>query len=144
MAKLLGAHAEVRMTRAFGSGEVRRRLCRRERGLEVTVRKQKGRRMKHENGEGEMERYDMRTADTLRPACTRCLSVRHAKKLCQKNVRAIWSVCTLSVAHTAVATTWVRNPESKKKSQISSLHVHLDLSLQDVVHQFAFHRSSGL
>ena len=48
-----------------------------------------------------------------------------------------------SVAHTVVATTWVRNPETKKKNpQTSSFHVHLDFSDQDVVHQFAFHRSS--
>ena len=29
--------------------------------------------MKHENGEGEMERYDMRAANTLSQACARCL-----------------------------------------------------------------------
>ena len=35
----------------------------------------------------------------------------------------------------------VRNPETKK-TQTSSCHFHLDFSHQDVVHQFAFHRSS--
>ena len=38
--KLLGARAEVRLIRAFGSGTVRQRRCRRERGVEVIVRKQ--------------------------------------------------------------------------------------------------------
>ena len=74
VAKLLGARAEVRLTCAFGSGKARRRRCRQERGVEVTVRERQGRRMKHENGEGEMERYDMRTANTLSHACTRCLT----------------------------------------------------------------------
>ena len=46
--------------------------------------------------------------------CVYTMSVRHARKMCQKNVRATRSVCTLSVAHTVVATTWVRNPETKK------------------------------
>ena len=54
----------VRLIRAFGSGTVWQRLCRQECGLEVTVREQQRRRMKHENGEGEMERCDMRTANT--------------------------------------------------------------------------------
>ena len=76
VAKLLGARAEVRLNCAFGSGKARRRRCGRERGVEVTVREQQTRRMKHENGEGEMERYDMRTANTLSHACTRCLYVR--------------------------------------------------------------------
>ena len=78
VAKLLGARAEVRLTRAFGSGTVRQGRCRRERGVEVTVREQQGWRMKHENGEGEMERYDMRTANTLSHACS-CLFVTQGK-----------------------------------------------------------------
>ena len=53
-AKLLGDRAEVCLTRAFGSGTVRRRRCRQERGVEVTVREQQGRRMKHENGGRDM------------------------------------------------------------------------------------------
>ena len=59
----------------------------------MTVRKQQGRLMKRENGEGEMERCDMRTANTLSHACTRC---RHAAqgKMCQKNARATRSVST--------------------------------------------------
>ena len=73
----LGAHAEMRLTRAFGSGKARqgsRGRQGRNGGLELTVREQQGRRVKHEN-EGEMERYDMRTANTLSHACTRCLCV---------------------------------------------------------------------
>ena len=50
VAKLLAARAEVRFTRAFGSGTVRQGRCRQERGVEVTVREQHGRLMKHENG----------------------------------------------------------------------------------------------
>ena len=49
-AKLLAARAEVRWTRAFGSGTVRQGRCRQERGVEVTVREQQRRRMKHDNG----------------------------------------------------------------------------------------------
>ena len=52
----LPAAAEVRLTRAFGSGTVgqgRGRRQGRESGLELAVREQQGRRMKHENGEGE-------------------------------------------------------------------------------------------
>ena len=73
--KLLGARSEVRLTRAFGLGTVRRRWCKRECGLEVAVREQQGWRIKHENREGEMEKYDMRTANTLSHACTGCLYV---------------------------------------------------------------------
>ena len=51
-AKLLATRAEVRLTRAFGAGTVRQGRCRRERGVEVTVRVQQGRRMKHEKGQG--------------------------------------------------------------------------------------------
>ena len=67
-AKLLGARAEVRLTRAFRSGTVwqgSRGRRSREGGLEVTVREQHGR-VKHESGEGEMERYNMRTEKHLK------------------------------------------------------------------------------
>ena len=60
-----GASAEVRLTRAFGSGKVRRRRCGRERGVEVTVWEQQGRRMKHEGREGEMEMCHIYTANTF-------------------------------------------------------------------------------
>ena len=78
VAKLPAARAEVRLIRAFGSGEVWHRMCRQECGLEVTVREQQRRRMKHKNGEGEMERYDMHTANTLSHACS-CLYVTQRK-----------------------------------------------------------------
>ena len=65
VAKLLGARAEVRLTRAFGSGRTLRRRCGRERSVEVTVREQQGRRVKHESGEGEMEICDMHIATNL-------------------------------------------------------------------------------
>ena len=128
------ARAEVRLTRAFGSGTVRQGRCRRERGVEVTVREQQGRWMIHENGEGEMEMKHAHCKH-LEP-CVYAMSVRHARKMCQKNVRATRSECTPPVAHTVVATTWVRNPETKKKKhQTSSFHFHHDFSQQDVVHQ---------
>ena len=92
VAKLLGARAEVRLTR-FRVGTVRRRRCRRECGLAMTVREQQGRRVKHDIRDSEMERYDMRTANTSSHTCN-AVSVRHAKKLCQKNVRATRRVCT--------------------------------------------------
>ena len=49
VAKLLGARAEVRLTRAFGSERARRRRCGRERGVYVTVREQQRWRVKHED-----------------------------------------------------------------------------------------------
>ena len=76
VAKLPAARAEVRLTRAFESGTVGQGRCRRqgrESVLEVAVREQQGRRMEHENGEREMERFDMRNANTLSHACARCL-----------------------------------------------------------------------
>ena len=63
-AKLRGARAEVRLTRAFGSGQARRRRCGRERGVEVTVREQQGRRMKQDSGKGETETCDIHTQQT--------------------------------------------------------------------------------
>ena len=65
VAKLRDARAEMRLTRALGSGKARRRQCGRERGVEVTVREQQGRRMKHECGEGESEICDMHTQQTF-------------------------------------------------------------------------------
>ena len=46
------AREEVRLSRAFGSGTVRKGKCRRERGVEVAVREQQGRRMKCAGGLG--------------------------------------------------------------------------------------------
>ena len=66
VAKLRSARAEVRLT--HGSGEARqgsRGRQGREGGLEVTVREQQGWRVKHENGEGEMEINDMRMQQTF-------------------------------------------------------------------------------
>ena len=112
VATLLGAHAEVRLTRAFRSGKARqgsRGRQGREGGLELTAREQQGRRMKHENGEGEMERYGMRTANTLSHACTRCLFV--TQRNCVRKMCVRYGVRVQPpVARTAVATMWVRNP----------------------------------
>ena len=101
VAKLPAARAEVRLTRTFGSGTVRQGRCRRqgrEGGLEVTVREQQGRRMKHENGEGEMERCDMRTANTLSHACTRCLHATQGK--CVRTMCVRHGVCVHPPSHT--------------------------------------------
>ena len=90
IAKLLGARAQVRLTRAFGSGRARRRRCARERGVEVTVREQQRWRVKHEDRESEMEICDMHTANTffrhLSHACTRCLYVPQRKCACDRRV----------------------------------------------------------
>ena len=83
VATLPAARAEVRLTRVFGSGTIRQK-CRQERNVGVTVRRKQGRRMKRENGESEMERYDMRTANTLSHACTRCLYATQVSE----NIRA--------------------------------------------------------
>ena len=98
VAKLLAARAEVHWTRAFGSGTVRQGRCRRERGVKVTVREQQRRRMKHENGEGEMMRYDMRTANTLSQASVYGMSARHARKMCQKKC-ACDTECVYNLRH---------------------------------------------
>ena len=140
VAKLPAARAEVRLIRAFGSGEVRQRLCRQECGLEVTVREQRRRRMKHENGESEMERYDMRTANTLSHACERGLHATQGN--CVRKICVRHGVCVHLPSHTQ----WLplRGCEilRQKNPQTSSFHNHLDFSHQDVVHEFAFHRSS--
>ena len=130
-------------------------------GLEVTVKEQQGRhkqrRVKHEKWEGE-------SRETWHAHC------RHpwAMHVCNthknvRSVRAVYvhqkmyvqqvSVCTLPVAHTVVATTWVRTTvgttpaaRKSKKTEKSSLHDHFerkpsdflhvlfDLSHQDLVH----------
>ena len=78
VAKLPAARGEVCLPRAFGSGTVRQRLCRQECGLEVTVREQQKRRMKHENGEGEMERCGaLQTPLATQGKCVRKMCVRH-------------------------------------------------------------------
>ena len=133
VARLPGARAEVRLTRALWSGKPRRRWCRRERGVEETVREQQRRRMKHENGKGEMDRYDMRTANTLSHACS-CLYVTQGKK-CKENVHATRSVCAHPVAHTVVLLP-LRGCEilslKKKNPQTSLIPCPLDFSHQDV------------
>ena len=60
VAKLLGARAEVRVTRALGSGKARRRRCVRS-DHEGTTRMAE----KHENRDSKMEICDMHTANTL-------------------------------------------------------------------------------
>ena len=66
VAKLLGDRAEVRLTRAFGSGKLGKKVMNIKvgKGLQVTDREQQGR-VKHESGEGEMESKDMRVHQTF-------------------------------------------------------------------------------
>ena len=138
-AKLPGARPEVRLTRAYGSGKARRRRCRQERGVELTVREQQRRWMKHENGEGEMERYDTHTANTLSHACS-CLYVTQGK--CAKIMCVRHGVCVLSPSHTP----WLplRGSEilSLKKKVIRFRHSTSILisPTRTWIHQFAFHR----
>ena len=68
-------------------------------GVEVTVREQQRRRMKHENGAGEMESCDMRTAHTSSHACTRCLYATQGK--C---VRKMWRCDTECLYKFALST----------------------------------------
>ena len=79
VSKLLGARAEVRLTRAFGRVKLDEDGADRERGVEVTVRE-------HEDREGETEIRDMHTANTLSHACTRYLYVTPRKCACDKSV----------------------------------------------------------
>ena len=65
---ILATRAEVRLTLYFGSGSARQRRCgrrSREGGFEVTAREQQAWRVKHDSGEGEMERVDMRMQHTF-------------------------------------------------------------------------------
>ena len=59
IAKLLGARAELRMSCAFRTGKFGKKVVDVKVGidLEMTVKEQQ-RRVRHESGEGEMERYD--------------------------------------------------------------------------------------
>ena len=134
--KLLGARADVRLTRRFWDGESSTKTvrtgtwCRSDRaGTAKMVDKRDG---------------DMRhTHCTHLDPCVCAMSVCHAKKMCQRKCACDTEcVYTSPVAHTVVATTCVRTPERKKKPQTSSVHVHLDLSHQDLFHQFAFHKLS--
>ena len=60
----------------------------------MTVREQQGRRMKHEKGEGEMERHVTRALqNTLSHACARGLQATQGKCV-REDVRAPRSVCT--------------------------------------------------
>ena len=88
VAKLPGARAEVRLTRACGSGKARRRRRGRERGVDVTVREQQGWRVKHEwrKRDGDMPHAHCKH---LEP-CVFPMSARHAKKMCVRQE----SVCT--------------------------------------------------
>ena len=102
VAKLPAARAGVRLTGAFSSGTVRQGRCRRqgrEGGLEVTVREQQGRRMEKVRMEKvRMERCDMRTANTLSHACTRCLYATQGKGVRKMCVRH--GVCVHPASHT--------------------------------------------
>ena len=84
VAKLLGARAEMRMSCAFRTGKHWQRSCgrqSRERGLQVTVREQQGWRVKHGNGEDEMERHDIRMQQTFFMTLSRaCMCTR--MKMC--------------------------------------------------------------
>ena len=78
IAKLFGARAGVRLSCAFRIGKIRqesRGRQSREGGLEVTIREQQGRRVKHENGESEMEINDMRMQQTFLRTLEPCLYV---------------------------------------------------------------------
>ena len=77
--------------------------CRREGwegGLEVTVRKRLRRWVKHENGEGEMERDDIRIEDTLSHACTRFLyAIEKVSKKCACNTECLHTPVTHRSCH---------------------------------------------
>ena len=57
----------------------------------MTVREQQGRRMKHENGEGEMERYDMRTANTLRACDVRTPRKENVSEKCACDTECVYT-----------------------------------------------------
>ena len=103
----------------FWVGKVRQEgvdECVGEVGLEVTVREQQGRRMKHEKGEGEIKRETTYAHNipfrVLEPCvcvtrmkmCPECAQTRCARVM-QKNVRATSECVYTPVSHTVVATT---------------------------------------
>ena len=65
--------------------------CTQERCVEVTVQEQRRRWMEYDKGEGEMVRYDMRTANTLSRASTRYLYATQGK--CVRKMRVRHGVC---------------------------------------------------
>ena len=116
-------------TGKFGKNVVRNMML----GLvsEVTVKEQQ-RWVRHETGEGEMERCDtcaknpwaVRVCDTHEKCAKYAVNALWAEKMCVQKV----SVCTLPVVHTVVATTCVRNLSKtlSRKKKHSSLHGNLD------------------
>ena len=74
--------------------------------------------MKHENGEGEMERCDVRTANARSHACTRGLHVTH-RNCIRKNVRATRSVyrkCGRASCHSG-------SPFLRKEEQLAAVSI---------------------
>ena len=89
------ARVGVRMLRDPGAGEARQRN-----GVgKVAVRTPQGRRVNRENGEGDMERNDMHSANTflrtLEPMRVRDIHGRHAGKMCVRQ-----QVCAHLPSHT--------------------------------------------
>ena len=82
-----------------------------------------------------MERDVMRTANTLRHACTRCLYVTQ-RQLCQKNVRATRSVCTSSPLMLLFRSL-------KNRSWLQSSHFHRGCSCTSVASLFLVHTGSS-
>ena len=114
IARFNGIRAEVLLTRAFGSGGARQEMWT---GTWSRSDRQGTARKTDENMRMERVRWrDMTCAlqTPLSHASARGLYATQGK--CVRKMCVRHGVCVhLSVAHTVLATTWVRNPESKKK-----------------------------
>ena len=123
-AKVTLANVGVRRTRFFGSGYTRQEfrayesfMCR----FERIIGERRSRWVKHQRGEGEKWSHDMRTAHTFlhsQTAWAKRVRTHESTVQCARGKMCVQqaSVCTSPVAHTVVATTWVRSPCTTKEN----------------------------
>ena len=79
--------------------------------------------MKQENGEGETERYDMITANTLSHACTRCLYVktrRNCGSVRECDIDTVTDHTNAQMENVTPVTLGVTSARDKKTKKISS------------------------
>ena len=116
VAKLLAARVGVRMPRAFGAGKARESSG----PAGLALRKKQGR-VRHEDGEGKMDRKDKHSANTLmrklEPMCVRAVCVTR-----RENVRATAEcVQTLRPTHGS-RYYFCKNLDFKKKYGFVQVH----------------------
>ena len=89
--------------------------------------------MKQENGEGEMERYDMITANTLSHACTRCLYVktrRNCGSLRECDIDTVTDDTNAQMENVTPVTlgvTFARDQRKNKKTSVDGGGIRFDV-----------------